>query len=177
MKSTFRKTTKDCLRCGVNKPLTEYHKDLRLKDGKGIYCKECRSIEYKKKYLNKIKDNPPNKMSSNKGISYFIEQLNISDGYIHHIYTKGGCYKFHVLLSRMFKGCVPYINKDKNHIITRYKNKYYDIYGEVDNQDKFRRLYKTEIPIVEKWSFHMNNLLVLKDCPHCDEPIIVDNLS
>jgi hypothetical protein len=107
-------------------------------------------------------------------ISDFISELNQTDRYIHHIYSKGGCYKFHVLLSKMYKGCVPYTNGD--HIITRYKGKYYDIYGEVDNQDGFRKLLDKEIPTVSKWSFYMNNLLVLKDCPHCDEPIILKNL-
>jgi hypothetical protein len=75
----------------------------------------------------------------------------------------------------MYKGCIPYTND--HHIITRYKGKYYDIYGEVDNQDGFRKLLDKEIPMVSKWSFHMNNLLVLKDCPHCDEPIIIKNLT
>ena len=108
-------------------------------------------------------------------IKEFIDELRSTDRYIHHIYTKGGCYKFHLLLSKMYKGCTPYTNG--NHIITRYKGKYYDIYGEVDSQDGFRKLSNMERPQVEKWSFHMNNLLVLKDCPHCDEPIIINNLS
>ena len=107
----------------------------------------------------------------------FIEELRNTDMYIHHIYTKGGCYKFHILLSKMYKNCTPYINGTNDHIITRYKGKFYDIYGEVDNQDGFRKLSNMERPQVEKWSFHMNNLLVLKDCPHCDEPIIIQNLS
>jgi hypothetical protein len=109
------------------------------------------------------------------GISDFIEELNHTDRYIHHIYSKGGCYKFHILLSKMYKGCIPYTNGE--HIITRYKGKYYDIYCEVDNQDGFRKLLDKEIPTVSKWSFYMNNLLVLKDCPHCDEAIIIKNLT
>jgi hypothetical protein len=109
------------------------------------------------------------------GISDFIEELNQTDRYIHHIYSKGGCYKFHILLSKMYKGCIPYTND--HHIITRYKGKYYDIFGEVDNQDGFRKLLDKEIPMVSKWSFYMNNLLVLKDCPHCDEAIIIKNLT
>ena len=103
-------------------------------------------------------------------IQSFISELNHTDEYIHHIYSKGGCYKFHVLLSKMYKGCVPYTNGD--HIITRYKGKYYDIYGEVDNQDGFRKLLDREIPIVSKWSFRKHNLLKLDECPNCDEPLI-----
>jgi hypothetical protein len=169
-------TTKDCLKCGVNKPLTEYHKDLKCKDGKSIYCAECRRTYYGKKYRDKIKDNPPNKMNSNKGISYFIEQLNISDEYIRHIYTKGGCYKFHVLLSRMFKGCIPYINQDKNHIITRYKGKFYDINGTVSDYCDYKKLPVKCVPYVMSWSFYKNNMLKLKDCPHCEESLVYETI-
>ena len=105
-------------------------------------------------------------------IETFIEELNHSDEYIHHIYSKGGCYRFHILLSKMYKNCTPYISATKNHIITRYKGKYYDIYGEVDNQDGFRKLLDNEIPIVSKWSFRKHHLLKLDECPNCDEPLI-----
>lgn len=105
----------------------------------------------------------------------FIDELRNTDRYIHHIYSKGGCYKFHILLSKMYKNCIPYTNGC--HIITKYKGKYYDIYGEVNNQDGFRKLLDSDKPRVEKWSFHMHNLLVLEDCPHCNEPIIIKNNS
>lgn len=110
-------------------------------------------------------------------INRFIQELNHTDRYIHHIYSKGGCYRFHILLSKMYNGCTPYISSTKDHIITRYKGKFYDIFGEVDCLDGYAKLHISEIPMVERWSFHMNNLLVLKDCPHCDEPIIIKNLS
>jgi hypothetical protein len=70
----------------------------------------------------------------------------------------------------MYKGSIPYTNG--NHIITRYKGKYYDIYGEVDNQDGYRKLLEKEIPIVSKWSFRKNNLIKLSECPNCEEPLI-----
>jgi hypothetical protein len=174
-------TTKDCLKCGVNKPLSEYHKDLRRKDGRGIYCVECKRNYYKEtkdyvkdKYREKNKNKPPNKIDSNKGIIYFIEQLNLSDEYIRHIYTNGGCYKFHVLLSRMFKGCIPYVNQDKNHIVTRYRKKLYDVNGLVEDYYNYRKLSVKDIPYVMSWSFHKNNMLKLKECPHCEEPLVYD---
>jgi hypothetical protein len=71
----------------------------------------------------------------------------------------------------MFKGCTPYISGTKNHIITRYKGKFYDVYGEVDCLDGFTKLRDEEIPIVEKWSFRKNNLLQLHECPNCEEPL------
>ena len=107
-------------------------------------------------------------------IETFIDELRNTDLYIHHIYSEGGCYRFHVLLSKMFKNCTPYINGKKNHIITRYRNKYYDIYGEVTNLDGYTRLTIEEKLMVESWSFHKNNLLLLNECPHCEEPLIYD---
>jgi hypothetical protein len=109
-------------------------------------------------------------------ISTFIKELNNTDEYIHHIYSEGGCYKFHVLLSKMYKDCVPYINNEMNHIITKYSKKYYDIFGEVDCLDGYRKLTDDEIQIVSKWSFRKNNLIKLDECPNCDEPLTYGNL-
>lgn len=104
-------------------------------------------------------------------IQTFIDELRNTDGYIKYIYTNGGCYKFHILLSKMYKNCIPYISWNKNHIITRYRGKYYDINGERDCIG-YTELTLDEIPMVEKWSFRKNNLMVLDECPHCEEPLI-----
>ena len=101
----------------------------------------------------------------------FIDELRVSDEYIHHIYTKGGCYRFHVLLTKMFRNCTPYISPQKDHIITRYRGKYYDIFGLVDCLDGYRKLQENEVEMVSKWSFRKNNLLKLHECPNCDEPL------
>lgn len=102
----------------------------------------------------------------------FIDELRNSDGYIRHIYTKGGCYRFHILLSKMYKNCTPYINGTNDHIITRYRGRFYDVYGIVNCIDGFRKLSVDDIPMVEKWSFRKNNLLVLDECPNCEEPLL-----
>jgi hypothetical protein len=102
----------------------------------------------------------------------FINELRNSDGYIEHIYTKGSCYKFHILLSKMYKNTVPYISGTNDHIVTRYKGKYYDINGEVKDVKGYTKLKEEDIPMVSRWSFHRNNLLQLNECPNCDEPLI-----
>lgn len=102
-------------------------------------------------------------------IKDFIDELRNTDEYIVHIYTKGGCYRFHVLLSKMFNGCIPYINGTKDHIITRYGGRYYDINGEVSDPYGFIPLTKEDILAVEKWSFRKHNLLKLGECPSCEE--------
>lgn len=104
-------------------------------------------------------------------IETFIDELRNTDLYIRHIYTEGGCYKFHILLSKLFRGSKPYISQRKNHIITKYRNNYYDIYGKIDNVDGYTKLKEEEKHMVEQWSFHKNNLLQLNECPHCEEPI------
>lgn len=105
-------------------------------------------------------------------INDFIEELRNSDGYIEHIYTRGGCYRFHLLLSKMYKNCIPYISENKDHIVTRYRGKFYDINGEVTCLDGYRKLSERELSFVENWSFRKNNLIVLDECPHCEEPLV-----
>ena len=104
----------------------------------------------------------------------FIESLRNTDDYIQHIYTKGGCYKFHLLLKKLYKGCTPYISQRKDHIITLHEGKYYDIYGEVSHVEGFTKLTKEELDLVNQWSFHNHNLLRLTDCPHCEEPLTIE---
>jgi len=74
----------------------------------------------------------------------FIEELRNTDGYIRYIYTEGGCYRFHLLLKKMYKGCTPYISKEKNHIVSRYKGRFYDIDGEVKSIEGFTKLSPQE---------------------------------
>lgn len=51
---------KECTECGKLKPLTEFHKDSRKKDGRRSRCKECRVVEnssfYRKHRADKYKD-------------------------------------------------------------------------------------------------------------------------
>jgi len=37
--------TKRCTKCGEEKPITEFHKNVRSKDGLHCYCKECNCIQ------------------------------------------------------------------------------------------------------------------------------------
>lgn len=106
----------------------------------------------------------------------FIDELRNSDEYIKHIYMKGSCYKFHILLSKMYKNTIPYISKEKDHIITRYKDRYYDINGEVYDVKDYKVLDIEDIPMVSNWSFRNNNLLQLNECPNCEEPLVYERV-
>lgn len=52
---------KTCTKCGVEKPLDDYHNNKRTRDGKGSWCKECVLAEVGRrgregrKLLNSIK--------------------------------------------------------------------------------------------------------------------------
>ena len=102
----------------------------------------------------------------------FIDELRSTDRYIHHIYLNGGCYRFHVLLKKMYPSAVAYISDHKNHIVTKYRGKYYDVMGIVNNTDGYTKLSESERIICENWSFHKNNLLKLTECPNCEEPFV-----
>jgi len=104
----------------------------------------------------------------------FIDSIRTSDQYIEHIYLEGGCYQFHLLLSKLFKGCEPFINNKENHIVTKYRGKFFDIRGMVDDEI-YRPLRPDDIKRVKKWSFHKHNLLKISECPNCDEPLIYNS--
>lgn len=46
--------TKICKKCGQTKPIEEFSKDARLRDGYSIYCKDCKCDMSRKSY-EKIK--------------------------------------------------------------------------------------------------------------------------
>lgn len=102
----------------------------------------------------------------------FINELRSTDQYIKSIYLNGGCYRFHILLKKMYPTAVPYISNHKNHVVTRYGGKFYDIMGIVDRVDGYTVLTDQERTMCENWSFHKYNLLKLTECPSCDEPLL-----
>jgi hypothetical protein len=114
-------------------------------------------------------------MKVNKGCLLLITALRKTDMYIKCIYTSGGCYQFYIFLKKLYPQSVPYINKDKNHIVTKIDGRLYDINGMVLKRDEglYQPLKASELNMAKRWSFHKNNLLKLIDCPACDEPICV----
>ena len=104
----------------------------------------------------------------------FIDTLRHTDRYIRTIYTHGGCYKLHTLLKKMYIECIPLINKDKNHIVTLYKGRKYDIDGLVTQKGEYSAMSEQDYEIAEQWSFSKNTWLTLGDCPSCGEQLIVN---
>jgi Recombination endonuclease VII len=48
--SNLSKSTKHCNKCGVDKPLEEFHNSVRSKDGKWNYCRACSNTRALKWY-------------------------------------------------------------------------------------------------------------------------------
>lgn len=105
-------------------------------------------------------------------IESFISAIRCSDKYIEMIYLNGACYQLHLLLKKFFPECQPYISKEKDHIISKYDGKYYDITGEVSG-NWYTPITIDEINIAKEWSFYRTKVIQISECPVCGEPITI----
>lgn len=104
-----------------------------------------------------------------------IEALKITDPYIEMIFMQGGCYKFHLFLKSIFPESKPYLSLDRDHIVTKIGRSYYDIRGRLKKGHSFlyEPLDDEDLELVESWSFSRSMALQIKECPACEEPIVV----
>lgn len=108
----------------------------------------------------------------------FITALRESDEYIKHIYTQGSCYRFHLLLKKLYPSAKPYISAKKDHVISLIDGVFYDINGKkAFSEGDFIPIKKSDLKIVEKWSFAQHMLLRITYCPACDEDISDDMIE
>ena len=103
----------------------------------------------------------------------FIDTLRNSDEYIKYIYTEGGCYQFYLLLKLLYPKAIPYISIDRQHVITRIDNKFYDIRGEFRKYLNYKPMTDADIEMAKDWNFRKQNLLKLTECEYCGEPICI----
>lgn len=100
-----------------------------------------------------------------------IELIRDSDKHIKTIYLNGGCYKFYLVLETIVDhDCMPMINEERNHIVLKYKNRFFDITGEVFGE--FNMLSEKDETLVESWNFS-NSRVLTTDCSVCHNPIQV----
>jgi hypothetical protein len=111
------------------------------------------------------------KIKTVKSMPLFIESIRESDKYTNLIYTRGSCYKFHKLLKKFCPECEPRISVERNHVVTLFKGKHFDITGEAKGY--FYPLIGKDIEMVEKWSFDKSMFLEL-DCPFCENTVLID---
>lgn len=120
---------------------------------------------------NQKSTNPPLLITSVDGMLFLINSIRETDQYIADIYLNGGCYQFHLMLKKFAPSCEARITKERNHIVTYFKGKHFDITGIVEGQ--FEPLNHLEIDMASKWSFAKNKALQICECPVCEEPIVV----
>lgn len=115
--------------------------------------------------------NAPLRVSSVPAMLFLIKSIRNTDPYMDVIFLNGGCFRFHLMLKKFAPACEPRITKEKNHIVTYFKGKHFDVTGMVEGE--FEPLNQYEIKLVSNWSFAKNKALQISECPACDEPIIV----
>lgn len=118
-----------------------------------------------------VSTEPPLLVASVGCMLFLIDSIRETDRYIADIYLHGGCYQFHLLLKKFAPKCEARITKEKNHIVTYFKGKHFDINGIVEGQ--FQPLNHYEIEMASKWSFAKNMAFQICECPVCEEPIVV----
>ena len=100
----------------------------------------------------------------------FITLLRGSDQYIQSIFSEGGCYQFHLILSRLYGG-TPKINAKKNHVVTCIDGINYDINGV--NEEPVADLTQPDLELASNWSFSRTKMLSLGECKVCEEPFLI----
>jgi len=96
-------------------------------------------------------------MTKHREILNFIYTIRKSHPSLTEIFTKGSCWKFHRILKCVYPSAEPYYDND--HIITKIRNKFYDINGTVlntSNHLKFDLTNYTKKQISYRLSFWDN---------------------
>jgi len=89
----------------------------------------------------------------------FLDTLRNSDKYIKDIYLNGGCYKLYLILKLIYPDAKPYINQNRDHVVTMIDNCFYDISGKVDGD--FSPLKNDDIEECQKWCFSSPSLRII----------------
>jgi hypothetical protein len=101
----------------------------------------------------------------------FITFLRKSDKYIETIYLNGGCYQLYLVLSSIFPSAEPYLNKSKDHIVTKIDGFFYDIRGIYE--DSVVDIPLNMIDEIKGWSFSKTMMLSIGECSFCEEPFLI----
>jgi len=106
-------------------------------------------------------------------IEAVIKSLNDSDRYIETIFTQGSCYKFHLFLKSIYPKAKPYLTEDKEHVVTMIHDDFYDITGNVSDEQCYEPMNDDDINTAKDWSFSRSQMLQLGECVNCEEPILI----
>ena len=142
------KKTKVCSKCKIEKPLTEYCKDKKVKDGFSIYCKKCKS-EYDKKWREN------NREKWKKSVLKYKEKNRETIAEKSRLYRKE--------------------NLDKTRVSQRNWREKNPNYGKLSRQRRKARLKEATIEnfsYEELLDFWIENEINYKECFYCEKEML-----
>lgn len=76
-----------------------------------------------------------------------------------HRCLHGDCYRFHLFLKKMFPDAVPYMNRERDHVVTRIGDGFYDATGRVGSvygkaATRYHEMDAKEVAVAGKWGHH-----------------------
>ena len=77
----------------------------------------------------------------------FYEETGIKGSLLFQI---GGCYELYLILSKITNNTTLYINRDKEHVVTKYKNRLYDSGGRIIYPEEYTKATIEDYIYVEK---------------------------
>ncbi len=106
----------------------------------------------------------------NVDVMRIITALRETEPYIETIYTKGGCYRLHLFLKKLYPGAIPVKNSCFDHVGSLIDGKCYDIRGLAEWD--WYAMSAEEVQAADEWCFTDHNFLLIGECPVCEEPLL-----
>lgn len=76
-------------------------------------------------------------------IRYFIARISgVAPCVMRHIFTRGGCYRFHQILKDRFPEAVAY--EIRGHCVSKVAGRYWDITGALPEEEGYRKLHAAD---------------------------------
>ena len=85
----------------------------------------------------------------------FISMLSELDPSLKKSCVNGSCYKFHLVLECMFHDAIPYMNAQRDHVVSKIGSDLYDISGRLPKKrhSDYHEMSPKEIEVASKWSY------------------------
>ena len=89
-------------------------------------------------------------------VQLFVERVVDLDSRLKNSCLHGSCYRFYLLLKQVYRDAEPYINKERDHVVTRIGNGLYDVTGRIGSiagktAEQYHRMSDSEIKVAERW--------------------------
>ena len=64
-------------------------------------------------------------------IEVFISRIRTAHSQMGNIFTRGGCFDFHLILQEVWPEAIPFYDTKNRHVVTEIGGNLYDIHGDV----------------------------------------------